>query len=69
MKLDVFGRQLEIVRSEGKWLTFYPGNEGKKRRAHDIQIPGSLPEAEIMEYIADLCHEWASAANNSISKI
>ena len=69
MNLDVFGRRLEIVRRNRKWLTFYPGSDGKKRQAHDIQLPDDLPETELIEYIADLCHEWASAANKSVTRI
>ena len=66
MKLNVFGTRLEIVRAEGKWLAYYSGNEGKKRRADDIHIPDKLQEAEIAEYIADLCHEWANPENNTV---
>jgi len=59
MKLDVFGKKLEIVRAGGKWLVYYTGNEGKKRKAHDIRIPDDLTEPEIAEYVSDLCHELA----------
>ena len=69
MRFDVFGKHLEIVRRNGNWLAFYPGNDGKKRDANDIHIPGDLPEAELIEYIADLCHEWVSAANSSVTRI
>lgn len=60
MRLDVFGREVEVVRRLDEWQVFYPGNEGKKRPALDIFVPAELLEQEILQYIADLCHEWAT---------
>ena len=45
------------------------GNEGKKRPANDIVLPAHLKEADLVEYIADLCHEWASPANGVVRKL
>ncbi|MDF2179548.1 hypothetical protein P2G88_14945 [Aliiglaciecola sp. CAU 1673] len=61
MLLNVFGREVEVVRRERAWKAFYKGNEGKKRLAQDIFIPGELAENEIVGYVSDLCHEWACA--------
>lgn len=61
MKLNVFGRDVEIIKdSRENWVAYYLGNEGKKRIAQDIVIPKQLSESDIVEYVADLCHEWAS---------
>ena len=67
MKLNVFGRELEIVRAEGRWRAYYPGNDGTKRKAPDITIPDEMAEAEIVEYVGDLCHEWATPDNQEVT--
>ena len=67
MKLNVFGRELEVVRAEGKWRAFYPGSDGTRRKAQDITIPHEMAEAEIVEYVADLCHEWATPDNPEVT--
>ncbi len=33
IRLDVFGRRVELARSDDKWKAFYLGSEGKKRPA------------------------------------
>ncbi len=69
MKLDVFGRLVEITRSNNRWHTFYCGNEGKKRIAEDIKIPDNISESDVVGYVADLCHEWATSANPGVNVI
>lgn len=70
MKLDVFGRKtLEIVRRDNKWLAFYCGSEGKKRAADDLRIPASLSEEEVLGYVADIYHEYATAEFNTVKRI
>jgi len=70
MKLDIFGKQeMEVVRRDGEWLAFYCGNEGKKRKAQGIIIPSAFSESEIVEYIDDLFHEWATAERPSVKVI
>ncbi len=67
--IDVYGRKIEIVRSCDSWDVFYLGNEGKKRTAHDIVIPQDLTENELINYIEDLLHEWATPSNNKIIEL
>lgn len=69
MKLNVFGKKIEVARKENQWKVFYFGNEGKKRAAEDIVLPAGLKEEEIVAYIADLCHEWATPNHNEAKKI
>ncbi len=67
MRLDVFGKSVEVVKRDNQWRTFYLGNEGKKRAATDITIPSSVPESDVVAYVADLCHEWATSAHPSVT--
>lgn len=69
MKLIVYGKMIEITRENEQWHAYYCGNEGKKRLAKDIIIPRHLGKDELVEYIADICHEWATDRNNKIIKI
>jgi hypothetical protein len=67
MKLDLYGvKVLEAIKRDGRWLLFYPGNDGKKRRATDITIPGHIKEEDVVSYLEDLLHEWASHSHPCI---
>jgi hypothetical protein len=69
MKLNVYGTLIEISRKERKWIVYYLGNEGKKRVAQDIHIPSEINKESLIEYIADLCHEWAKPNSRGVYKI
>lgn len=60
LRFDVFGRDLLLVRSESGWDAFFPGPDGKRRRAREIIVPASVTESELEQYLGDLCHEWAT---------
>ena len=66
MKVEAFGRELQISKQGGEWMVFDLGSEGKKRSARDIVIPGSLPESEVLEYLADLLHEHATSRHPEV---
>lgn len=67
MKLDIYGKMdIEVIRKDGEWLAYRLGDEGKKRQLHDIKFPKTLPQDEIIGYVEDVYHEWASAKNQSV---
>jgi hypothetical protein len=57
LKFDVFGRHIFIARSDGSWL------------ASDIIIPASVSEDDLPQYLADLCHEWATASHSDVRQL
>lgn len=57
---EVYGRQVLVVGKHGEWSVYYPGPDGKRRRALEIVIPPDVSESKLERYLADLCHEWAS---------
>ena len=69
LKLDVFGRMVLVERSANAWEVYYLGGDGKRRRADDIFIPSSVDEAELERYVADLCHERATARHPNVVRI
>jgi len=69
LTFDVFGRNVLIVETESGWQAYYQGSEGKRRPARDIILPSDLAESEIARYLDDLCHEWATDENKSVSKL
>lgn len=70
MKLDLFGKkEMEVIHRNGEWLAFYCGSEGKKRKAEGVVIPGSLSEPEVIEYIDDLFHEWATPSHSVVKVV
>ena len=69
LKFDVFGTQVLISRSDGRWTAFYGGTEGKRRLASDIVIPASTSEEDLQQYLADLCHEWSTSSHPEVTKL
>jgi NAD(P)H-nitrite reductase large subunit len=69
LKFDVFGRDIAIVKTESGWQAFYLGNEGKRRPASDIIVPSNIAEAQIAQYLDDLCHEWATDRHKSVKQV
>ena len=66
MRFDIFGREVEVISRAGQWQVYYIGSEGKKRTCDDIVLPADLAAAEIPTYLADLCHEWATAEHGVV---
>ncbi len=69
MKLDVYGRKREVIRHRNQWRVLISGTEGKKRIAEDIMIPSHIKEEALMNYLADLCHEWSRPGNDCVVKL
>lgn len=69
IKLNVFGRPVLVERRGDDWVAYYLGSEGKRRPAEDIMIPASIGESELVRYVADLCHEWATARHPNVVRL
>ena len=69
IKIDVFGRLVLAVKSEHGWRMYYLGEDGKRRPADDLILPPSLATDELVSYLADLCHEWATEKHNDVRRL
>jgi hypothetical protein len=69
IKLDVFGRRMLVEESAHGWSVFYVGQEGKRRPATDIVVPRSVAAADVVQYLADLCHEWATVRHPHVTRL
>lgn len=70
MKLDIFGRMtIEVLRSNGEWLAYRLGNEGKKRLLNELKIPSQLSEHDLPAYVEDIYHEWATLNKPSVKRL
>ena len=69
LRFDVFGTTVLVSRAEDRWITYYLGNEGKRRLASDIAVPAEMLESDIEQYLGDLCHEWATARHPNVKRI
>jgi hypothetical protein len=67
--LDVFGKRMLAKRLDQAWSIFYVGTDGKRRPAKDIFVPCTVTESELIEYLADLCHEWASEKHPRVTRV
>lgn len=68
LKFDVFGTDVLVSRIADGWSAYYIGTEGKRRPAGDIVIPAELAEDDLLAYLADLRHEWASDRHPRVTK-
>jgi hypothetical protein len=69
LKFEVFGRDVLIVETGDGWEAFDVGREGKRRPAKDIIVPPDIEESKLIQYLDDLCHEWATDRNNSVKRV
>ena len=69
LRLDVFGREVLVVRQDENWSVFYVGLDGKRRFAGDIMIQPIIKEWEIERWLADLCHEWSTKKHPSVKRL
>lgn len=67
IRLNVFGRLVAVERLAHGWQAFYIGADGKRGIAEDIIIPPRIQEHELVNYIADLCHEWADPDHTDVT--
>ena len=68
MRLNAYGRHIEVVKESGEWVVYMLG-EGKKRRTSDISIPSELGEREVVSFLEDILHEAATPENSKIEVI
>ena len=69
IRLNVFGRQVLAVKSEDGWRLFYSSADGKRRPADDLIVPPFVAESEVVSYLEDLCHEWASDRHPEVQRL
>lgn len=48
---------------------YYLSSDGKRRPADDIMVPAFVTESEIVNFMADLCHEWATEKYPDVRRI
>jgi hypothetical protein len=69
IKFDVFGRRILTIRSEKGWQLFYLSGDGKRRPADDLIVPPFVAESEMVSFLEDLCHEWASDRHPEVLRL
>lgn len=68
MKLNAYGKLLEIKRENEIWVVYEVG-EGKKSRSNDIYIPSEYNEKQVVRFLEDILHERATPDNPNIKVI
>ena len=69
IKLDVFGKLVLAIHTNDGWELFYLSEDGKRRLATEILVPIFVKEAEIENYIEDICHEWATEKHPNVRRL
>lgn len=60
IELNVYGKIIIARQSLEGWGLRYKGKDGKSRPAHDLIVPDFIREEDLIGYLSDLCHEWAT---------
>lgn len=68
MRLNTYGKLLEIIRENGTWMIYEVG-EGKKSRSNDFYIPSEYNEEQVVRFLEDMLHERATPDNPNIKVI
>ncbi|OQW30107.1 MAG: hypothetical protein A4E19_11170 [Nitrospira sp. SG-bin1] len=68
LSFDVFGRMMQAKRIDGRWQLFLVGAEGKKRPVPDVSVPPHLSAEELLTFLDDLYHEFASPSHPSVRR-
>ena len=69
IRLNVFGKKIGAIRSDKGWSLFYLSEDGKRRSADDIVIPSFVDESQVEDYLADICHEWATNKHPDVKRL
>ena len=69
LRFDVYGRQVGVVREDGRWSAVFVGDGGKHRAAPGVTIPPWVEEDELVRYLADLFHESASPERPDVVRL
>lgn len=63
-RFDVYHRfQLDVGREQNAWRVYRVGNEGKRRLDPSIVIPPSLAADQLLGFLDDLLHEYATPSH------
>ncbi len=66
MKLDVYGRWIEVARENNEWVIYDLG-EGQKRQAGGFYVPAAYNADEVICYLEDMLHEQATPERPTIT--
>jgi hypothetical protein len=69
MLFDVFGKQIQAVKTEDGWDLFEVGHEGKRRHLKNVSVPADSSEDEVRQFLDDLFHEYATATHPRVRRI
>lgn len=65
---NVFGRMMQAQRTDGRWQLFLVGAEGKKRPVPDVTVPPHLSAEELLTFLDDLYHEFATPSHPAVRR-
>lgn len=68
MKLNAYGKKLEVLWEDEAWVIYELG-DGKKRRSNDLYIPSEYSPDEVIGFLEDMLHESATPENPAIEII
>ena len=66
-RIDIFGHRFVAERRAGHWALRHPDAEGRRGAPFHLPIPFDVvTDDALVDYLADLCHEWATPARDRV---
>jgi hypothetical protein len=69
IRFDVFGQRMAVRRRDGAWKLYALSDDGKRLGVTDALIPSDLEESELLTWLADIYHEWASPQHPDVTRL
>ena len=69
IKFNVFGTLMSVQRKDQQWLLFRESDTGIRARVYDVIIPVELKEEELLTYLDDIYHEYASERHGKVIRV
>lgn len=69
MKVNVFGRIMFAECKSGVWTLYIDSETSIKRPVRDFVVPPFLDEDELLIYLDDMYHEYATTTHPSVFRM
>jgi len=66
IKFNVFGKNMSVLNVDQQWQLFNESDNGIRSRVYDIVIPSDLTSTELITYLDDMYHEYATDKHPSV---
>ncbi|NUW69851.1 DUF7661 family protein [Vibrio coralliilyticus] len=66
---DVFGTKMSVERRNDEWILYRESETGMRVKIYDVYIPSELAEKELLTFLDDMYHEYATATQTKVIRL